>query len=74
LDIVPEPSGEGRKAIMAALEKARGPRDKLDDWWRAGVIENLGGTDGTSLVVEARWSFSQSKDGGSADSSAIRSE
>ena len=41
LDIVPEPSSEEREAIIAALEKARARADHRDDWWRAGVVENL---------------------------------
>jgi hypothetical protein len=41
LDIVPEPSGEEREAIIAALEQARSHSDDRDDWWRAGVVENL---------------------------------
>jgi hypothetical protein len=41
LDIVPEPSGEEREAIVAALTKARVPSDDRDEWWRAGVVENL---------------------------------
>jgi hypothetical protein len=41
LDIVPEPSSEEREAIIAALEKAQAQPDHRDDWWRAGVVENL---------------------------------
>jgi hypothetical protein len=41
LDIVPEPSAEEREAIVAALEKARAESADRDDWWRAGVVENL---------------------------------
>jgi hypothetical protein len=49
LDIVPEPSGEERAAILAALEKARAQPDSRDDWWRTGVIENLEEGAGESL-------------------------
>jgi hypothetical protein len=54
LDIVPEPSGEERAAILAALEKARTQADSRDDWWRAGVVENLeeGSSDGLSPAGE----------------------
>ena len=41
LEIFPEPSGEEREAITAALDKARSEPDRRDDWWRAGVVENL---------------------------------
>jgi hypothetical protein len=41
LEIVPEPSGEEREAITAALEKARSQSDRRDEWWRAGVVANL---------------------------------
>jgi len=49
LDIVPEPSSDERDAIIAALEKARAEADSRDDWWRAGVIENLEEGAGESL-------------------------
>ena len=49
LDIVPEPSGEEREAIAAALEKAQAQADHRDDWWRAGVAENLEEGSGESL-------------------------
>ena len=49
LDIVPEPSSEEREAIVAALEKARAQADGRDDWWRAGVVENLEEGAGESL-------------------------
>ena len=49
LDIVPEPSGDEREAIVAALEKARAEADNRDDWWRAGVVENLEEGAGESL-------------------------
>jgi hypothetical protein len=49
LDIVPEPSGEEREAIIAALEKARARADHRDDWWLAGVVENLEEGTGESL-------------------------
>jgi hypothetical protein len=54
VDIVPEPSGEDRKAIMVALEKARAEVDSRDDWWRGGVQENLeeGSSDGLSPAGE----------------------
>lgn len=54
LDIVPEPSGEEREAIAAALEKARSQSDPRDDWWRAGVAENLeeGAAEGVSPAGE----------------------
>jgi hypothetical protein len=48
-DIVPEPSSDEREAIVAALEKARAEADSRDDWWRAGVIENLEEGAGESL-------------------------
>lgn len=41
LDIVPEPSSEEREAIVTALETARAGLADRDDWWRAGVLENL---------------------------------
>lgn len=41
VDIVPEPSCEEREAIIAAVDKARSEPDRRDEWWRAGVIENL---------------------------------
>jgi hypothetical protein len=41
LEIVPEPSSEERVAIVAALERTRAEADSRDDWWRAGVAENL---------------------------------
>jgi hypothetical protein len=50
LNIVPEPSGEEREAIIAALEKARAQPDHRDDWWRAGVAENLEEGTGESLL------------------------
>ena len=50
LDIVPEPSGEEREAIAAALEQARSQPDRRDDWWRAGVAENLEEGTGESLL------------------------
>ena len=49
LDIVPQPSSDERDAIVAALEKARAEADSRDDWWRAGVIENLEEGAGESL-------------------------
>ena len=49
MDIVPEPSPEEREAIMAALAKARARADHRDDWWRAGVVENLEEGAGESL-------------------------
>lgn len=49
LDIVPEPSGEEREAIVAALENARAQPDHRDEWWRAGVLENLEEGAGESL-------------------------
>jgi hypothetical protein len=49
LDIVPEPSREERETIMAALEKLRAQLDGRDDWWRAGVGENLEEDAGESL-------------------------
>lgn len=49
LTIVPEPSGDERDAIVAALEKARAQADSRDDWWRAGVVENLEEGAGESL-------------------------
>lgn len=54
LDIVPEPSGEEREAIVAALENARAQPDHRDEWWRAGVQENLeeGAGDGLSPAGE----------------------
>jgi hypothetical protein len=48
-DIVPEPSSDERDAIVAALEKARAEHDIRDDWWRAGVMENLEEGAGESL-------------------------
>jgi hypothetical protein len=50
LNIVPEPSGEEREAIIAALEKARAQPDHRDDWWRAGVAGNLEEGTGESLL------------------------
>jgi hypothetical protein len=41
LEIVPEPSSDERDVIVAALEKARAQADSRDEWWRAGVVENL---------------------------------
>jgi hypothetical protein len=41
LEIFPEPSGEEREAITAALEKAQVQADDRDEWWRAGVVDNL---------------------------------
>jgi hypothetical protein len=54
VDIVPEPSSDERDAIVAALEKTRGQADSRDDWWRAGVVENLeeGAGDGLSPAGE----------------------
>jgi hypothetical protein len=54
VDVVPEPSGEERAAILVALEKARAEVDIRDDWWRAGVVENLeeGAGDGLSPAGE----------------------
>jgi hypothetical protein len=49
LDIVPEPSSDEREAIVTALEKARVQPDHPDDWWRAGVVENLEQDTGESL-------------------------
>jgi hypothetical protein len=49
LDIVPEPSCEEREAIIAALEHARAQSDDRDEWWRAGVVENLEEGSGESL-------------------------
>ena len=49
LDIVPEPAGNEREAIAAAVEKARAQSDPRDDWWRAGVMENLEEGAGESL-------------------------
>jgi hypothetical protein len=48
-DIVPEPSSAEREAIVAALEEARAQVDSRDDWWRAGVVENLEERAGESL-------------------------
>ena len=48
-DIFPEPSSTEREAIVAALEKARAQPDSRDDWWRAGVVENLEEGAGESL-------------------------
>ena len=50
LGIVPEPSAEERAAILAALAKARAQADSRDDWWRAGVVENLEEDAGESLA------------------------
>jgi hypothetical protein len=54
LEIVPEPSGEEREAIIAAVEEAQAQADHRDDWWRAGVVENLeeGAGEGLSPAVE----------------------
>ena len=49
MDIVPEPSSQEREAIIAALEKTRAQADHRDDWWRAGVAENLEEGTGESL-------------------------
>ena len=49
LEIFPEPSGEEREAIIAALDKARSEPDRRDEWWRAGVVENLEEGAGESL-------------------------
>ena len=49
-DIAPEPSNEEREAIVAALEKTPAQPDQRDDWWRAGVLENLEEGAGESLA------------------------
>jgi hypothetical protein len=49
LEIFPEPSSEQREAIIAALERTRAEADSRDDWWRAGVVENLEEGAGESL-------------------------
>jgi hypothetical protein len=48
-EIVPEPSGAEREAIVAALKQARAEVGSRDDWWRAGVVENLEEGSGESL-------------------------
>jgi hypothetical protein len=50
LNIVPEPSSEEREAITAALENVRAQPDRRDEWWRAGVAENLEEGTGESLL------------------------
>jgi hypothetical protein len=49
-DIVPEPSTKDREAIVVALQTARLVTDCRDDWWRAGVLENLEEGAGESLA------------------------
>jgi len=49
LEIFPEPSGEEREAITAALEKAQFQAIRRDEWWRTGVVENLEEGAGESL-------------------------
>lgn len=41
-EIIPEPSPQDDEAIEAALARLLGERaDPYNDWWRAGVRENL---------------------------------
>ena len=47
--IFPEPSSAEREAIVVAVGKARAETDSRDDWWRAGVVENLEEGAGESL-------------------------
>ncbi len=49
MDITPDPPGDDRKVIIAALIKARALAADRDDWWRAGVVENLEEGAGESL-------------------------